>query len=84
MWFRRDIRRPLRVSGVGPERFSQADDPPVESSQVPVVMLPTRLLWHKGLQNFVDAARHLRDAGVNYAPTTVGKRVANRQVHTPG
>ena len=60
-------------SGVDPERFSYADEPPLENNQAPVVMLPTRLLWHKGVQEFVDAARHLQEAGVEARFALVGE-----------
>jgi glycosyltransferase involved in cell wall biosynthesis len=47
-------------SGVDPERFEYAEEPAMENGKKPIVMLPTRLLWHKGVEVFVDAARHLR------------------------
>ena len=46
-------------SGVDPERFACAPEPPVRDKG-PVVMLPTRLLWPKGLGVFANAARRLR------------------------
>lgn len=60
-------------SGVDPERFSCADEPPHENGQAPVVMLPTRLLWHKGVAEFVDAAQRLQDAGVEARFALVGE-----------
>jgi glycosyltransferase involved in cell wall biosynthesis len=51
-------------SGVDSDRFEYADGTAVENRQAPIVMLPTRLLWHKGVGVFVDAARQLRENGV--------------------
>jgi glycosyltransferase involved in cell wall biosynthesis len=59
-------------SGVDPDRFEYADGTAVENGQVPIVMLPTRLLWHKGVGVFVDAARQLREDGVDAHFALVG------------
>ena len=59
-------------SGVDPGRFEYADATAVENGQVPIVMLPTRLLWQKGVGVFVDAARHLREDGVDAQFALVG------------
>lgn len=36
---------------------------PPESDEKPTVILPARMLWSKGIQQFVDAARAIRDRG---------------------
>ena len=59
-------------SGVDPDRFEYADGTAVDNGQVPIVMLPTRLLWHKGVGVFVDAARRLRENGADAKFTLVG------------
>jgi glycosyltransferase involved in cell wall biosynthesis len=48
----------------GPGVDTDVFHPSPEPSGVPVVILPARLLWHKGVQEFVDAARILKDDGV--------------------
>ncbi len=59
-------------SGVDPSRFGYVGETAIENGQVPIVMLPTRLLWHKGVEVFVDAARHLKDTGIDARFTMVG------------
>jgi glycosyltransferase involved in cell wall biosynthesis len=53
--------RLIKGSGVDLELFSA--DPPVNHSE-PLVVLPARLLWDKGIQEFVLAAVALREQGV--------------------
>lgn len=53
------IRR-IAGSGVDLQRFS----PQPEPDGVPVVLLCARLLWHKGVGEFVAAARLLKERGV--------------------
>jgi glycosyltransferase involved in cell wall biosynthesis len=50
----------IRGSGVDIETFHPAPEP----GGVPIVLLASRLLWDKGVQEFVDAARLVRQAGV--------------------
>jgi len=38
--------------------------PTPEPEGAPMVILPSRLIWEKGIQEFVDAARQLRNEGV--------------------
>lgn len=59
-------------SGVDPGRFEYAGGTAVEKGQAPIVMLSTRLLWHKGVGVFVDAARRLRENGVDAQFALVG------------
>lgn len=47
----------LRGSGVDCNRFHSNPEP----TGSPIVMLATRMLWTKGIQTFVDVARHFRD-----------------------
>jgi glycosyltransferase involved in cell wall biosynthesis len=46
----------IRGSGVDLERFSPRPEPEGE----PMVVLPSRLIWEKGVGEFVEAARRLR------------------------
>lgn len=43
----------IKGSGVKTEKFGQRPEPP----GTPVVLFPARMIWHKGVQEFVDAAR---------------------------
>ncbi|MEA1922991.1 MAG: glycosyltransferase family 4 protein [Pseudomonadota bacterium] len=49
-------------SGVEVERFQP--DLSGHKSEVPVVLLAARMLWHKGIKEFVEAARILRNKGL--------------------
>lgn len=50
----------IRGSGVDTLLFSPAD----RSNQFPVVTLASRMLWHKGVGEFVEAARILKRNGI--------------------
>jgi glycosyltransferase involved in cell wall biosynthesis len=58
----------VRGSGVNLEEFS----PQPEPSGVPVVMLASRLLWEKGVGEFVTAATRLREQGAKARFVLVG------------
>jgi glycosyltransferase involved in cell wall biosynthesis len=58
----------IRGSGVDVAAFSPTPEP----AGVPIVLLASRLLWDKGIGEFVDAARTLRDAGVSARFVIVG------------
>lgn len=45
-------------SGVDLESFPMVEE---EAREVPIVVLPARLIWEKGIMTFVDAARLLRE-----------------------
>lgn len=47
--------------GVHPERFPSRPEPP----GLPMVLLPSRMLWEKGVGEFVAAAAELRGKGTN-------------------
>lgn len=51
----------IRGSGVDLSRFQ----PTAEPSGVPVVLLASRMLWIKGIREFVEAAKMLRSRGLN-------------------
>jgi glycosyltransferase involved in cell wall biosynthesis len=59
----------IRGSGVDLEHFRPEPEPPGP----PVVMLPSRLLWDKGVGEFVTAARILRNEGTKARFVLVGK-----------
>jgi glycosyltransferase involved in cell wall biosynthesis len=50
----------IRGSGVDIRRFSPRPEPP----GVPVIILPARMLWEKGIAEFVAAARTLQSEGI--------------------
>jgi glycosyltransferase involved in cell wall biosynthesis len=58
-------------SGVDPERFPAVAETPV-GDDGPLVLLPTRLLWHKGVGVFVEAARQLQSTGTEARFVIVG------------
>jgi glycosyltransferase involved in cell wall biosynthesis len=64
---RGNIRR-IAGSGVDLARFRPAAEP----GSIPVIVLPARLLWDKGVGEFVEAARILRSRGVNARFVLVG------------
>jgi glycosyltransferase involved in cell wall biosynthesis len=66
------LRSQVRIitgSGVDHGAFS----PMPEREGVPVVLLPSRMLWDKGIKEFVDAARLLRNDGTPARFVLVGK-----------
>ncbi len=56
-------------SGVNVKKFFPCEEP----SGIPVVVLPARLLWDKGIGEFVEAARMLRAEGIRARFALVGK-----------
>lgn len=77
--------RLIRGAGVNLEDFSVQP----EAAGVPVVVLPARLLWDKGIGEYVEAARLLRAQGVPGRLTIAGglddsnpSRITKEQVET--
>lgn len=60
-------------SGVDPDQFSYTDELPPEDEEGPLVMLATRLLWHKGIEGFVEASRRLQSNGTQARFAIVGE-----------
>ena len=58
----------IRGSGVNLRRFHPAPEPPGK----PVVLLAARLLWDKGIPEFIEASRRLRARGVEARFVLVG------------
>jgi len=58
----------IRGSGVDLHRFH----PDPEPSGTPIVLLPSRMLWIKGIEEFVAAAKIVREKGVNARFVLVG------------
>ncbi|MFI5057410.1 MAG: glycosyltransferase family 4 protein [Candidatus Acidiferrales bacterium] len=54
--------------GVDVETFVPRPEP----SDIPVVMLPSRMLWEKGVREFVEAAKQLREQGALVRMVLVG------------
>lgn len=63
-----NVVRIIRGAGVDLDRFQVTP----ESVGVPVVMLPSRMLWDKGVGEFVSAARTLKAKGVKARFVLVG------------
>ena len=63
-----DAIRLIRGAGVDLDKFLPLPEPPGP----PVVMLPSRLLWDKGVGEFVEAARRLRNEGTKVRFVLVG------------
>jgi glycosyltransferase involved in cell wall biosynthesis len=59
----------IRGSGVDMSYFAPRPEPPGPG----VVILPARLLWDKGIGEFVEAARLLREAGLDARLALVGE-----------
>jgi glycosyltransferase involved in cell wall biosynthesis len=66
-------REPVRIpgSGVDLNLFEDSDEP---TSNLPLVVVPARLLSDKGIVEFVEAARLLRQRGVQARFALVGDR----------
>jgi glycosyltransferase involved in cell wall biosynthesis len=54
----------IASSGVDTRRFAPAPGVSFDDRKPPVVLMASRLLWDKGVGEFVDAARRLRQQGV--------------------
>ena len=61
----------IRGSGVDLERFSPAQD---RAAAPPIVMLASRMLWDKGIGEFVEAAKRLRVEWTDVRFVLVGGR----------
>jgi len=57
---RAECARLIRGAGVDLHTFSVTP----ESDDIPIVLLASRMLWDKGVGEFVEAAHHLRNQGV--------------------
>jgi glycosyltransferase involved in cell wall biosynthesis len=66
---RSDASVVIRGSGVDVAAFSPSPEP----EGVPMVALASRMLWDKGVGEFVDAAGRLRDSGVRARFVLVGE-----------
>lgn len=69
----------IRGSGVDVWRFG----PTAEPQGVPLVVLPARMLWDKGVGEFVEAARRLRAKGVSARFALVGDADAENPAAVP-
>jgi glycosyltransferase involved in cell wall biosynthesis len=69
----------IRGSGVDLSLFQPSPPPP----GLPVVVLPARLLWYKGVGEFVEAARLLRQNGVAIRMALVGEPPAHNRASVP-
>jgi glycosyltransferase involved in cell wall biosynthesis len=69
----------IKGSGVDMSRFDRQPLP----SGTPLVVFPARMLWQKGVQEFVDAAALLRDAGTEARFVLVGDTDPNNPASVP-
>lgn len=60
----------IRGSGVDPDQYPLL---PTPAGPVPLVVLPARMLWDKGVGEFVESARVLRRQGVAIRMVLVGQ-----------
>jgi glycosyltransferase involved in cell wall biosynthesis len=60
----------IRGSGVDVAAYPMCPEP----SGIPLVVLPARMLWDKGVGDFVEAARRLRQRGIRARFALVGDR----------
>jgi glycosyltransferase involved in cell wall biosynthesis len=67
----RDRLRLIRGAGVDTTRFDARVEP---ANEVPLVMLPARMLWDKGVRDFVSCATDFRRRGVRARFVLVGER----------
>lgn len=67
------------ITGSGVD--STAFTPTPEPKGVPVVLLPSRMLWDKGVREFVDASRELRNEGILAKFVLVGKVDQDNPTH---
>jgi glycosyltransferase involved in cell wall biosynthesis len=70
----------IKGSGVDLDRFT----PKPEPAGLPLVVLAARLLWTKGLGEFVEAARRLRERGVPCRMAIVGVPDVSNPDAVPG
>ncbi len=76
---RRDCCHLIRSSGVDPEEFYVQAEP----AGTPQVMLASRLLWPKGVGEFVEAARQLQQRGTDARFVLVGASDSRNPAHVP-
>lgn len=69
----------IRGAGVDPARYALQPEP----VDVPVVMLASRMLWEKGVGDFVAMARRLRAVGVSARFVLVGESDPNSPAAVP-
>lgn len=69
----------IRGSGVDVEMFRPVPEPP----GVPLVIMPARLVWPKGVGEFVEAARLLRKSDVKVRMALVGEPPAHNRASVP-
>lgn len=76
----RERVRLIRGSGVALGDFRPSDEPAAER---PLVVLPARLIWDKGVGEFAEAARRLRAEGIGARFALVGDTKASNPRSVP-
>jgi glycosyltransferase involved in cell wall biosynthesis len=69
----------IRGSGVDLDLFQPVPEP----EGVPVAIMPARLVWPKGVREFVEAARLLRRDGIRIRMALVGEPPAHNRTSVP-
>jgi len=72
--------RLIRGSGVALGTFAPSEEP---TTGAPLVILPARLIWDKGVGEFVEAARYLKAAGTRARFALVGDTKASNPRSVP-
>jgi len=60
----------IRGSGVDLQRYHPLPNP---KSNIPMVLLPSRMLWEKGVREFLEAAKILKNEGVSAKFVLIGR-----------
>jgi len=76
-----EVGRIRLIRGVGVD--TSAFFPQAEVSNVPLVVLPARLLWDKGVGEFVDCARSIKQKGIHARFALVGEPDAHNPECVP-
>lgn len=69
----------IKGSGVDLDTFGKTPIP----SETPIVLFPARMLWHKGVGEFIEAARILREESVEARFVLVGNSDPNNPSSVP-
>ncbi len=67
---RKEMLALIRGSGVDLDRYYPL---PKSNNNAPVVLLPSRMLWEKGVSEFLEAAKILQDEGVRARFALIGR-----------
>ncbi|MBI5625237.1 MAG: glycosyltransferase family 4 protein [Elusimicrobia bacterium] len=75
--------RLIKSSGVDLQRFRAKPEPSLGPGQSPVIILPSRLLWDKGVGEFVEASRIIKERGIRARFILIGDPDAENPACVP-